>query len=121
MQALPYRNLTDAASLAMQALASKRIPGLTLASMQKFAASVHTGKARRGIPAQQALHLSHSFLAEQVPVRAARMVLALPDAARIGGEGMKEGLHRLQERYGRLALCGEKERTCEAIFRTWLT
>ncbi len=58
----------------MERLASKAIPPLSLAAIHRFAASVRQGGAGRGIAAPEALQLSHRFLGEQVPVRAARMV-----------------------------------------------
>lgn len=103
--------------LALSRLASTALPPLSLASMHRFAASV----GKRAIPAQEALQLSHRFLGEQVPVRAAHM--AVETHAALAGarpQGLRDGLERMYQRYSRLAECGEKERSCPVAFQAWL-
>lgn len=100
-------------------LASAKLPPLSLASMHRFAASVRRGSMHRGIPAQEALQLSHRFLVEQVPVRAARMAVATNDAITGAQGGLREGLERMHQRYGRLTGCDERERSCAVAFQAW--
>ena len=56
----------------------------------------------------------------KIPVRAARMVVAL-DKAELKGDGeLQSGADRLQKTYSRLASCGEAERSCPNAFEKWL-
>ena len=110
----------------LQRLASQQVPALSLASMQLFTASVQQRCASvRGMTAPQALEFSHRFLAQQVPVRAARMALALPkhaSAVEVGGEAMQEGIKRLEARYCDLAtLCADADKAGQCAFKSWLT
>ena len=110
----------------LQRLASQQVPALSLASMQLFTASVQQRCASvRGMTAPQALEFSHRFLAQQVPVRAARMALALPkhaSAVEVGGEAMQEGIKGLEARYCDLAtLCADADKAGQCAFKSWLT